>query len=98
MLMAFIRPTLVQQFSECRSTLLSSGWHSLTVMIFHRKGGFLPCTPAGILEALKRSNISLEGKHVVVVGRSKLVGLPLANMLIGTHYYGRLQRATMADS
>ncbi|ELR25580.1 methenyltetrahydrofolate cyclohydrolase [Acanthamoeba castellanii str. Neff] len=47
------------------------------------KGGFLPCTPAGVLQALQRSRISLEGQHVVVVGRSKLVGLPLANMLIG---------------
>jgi len=46
------------------------------------EGGFLPCTPAGVLETLKRSNVSLDGKHVVVVGRSKLVGLPLATMLL----------------
>lgn len=44
---------------------------------------FLPCTPAGVLQVLERSHISLESKHVVVVGRSNLVGLPLANLLIG---------------
>jgi hypothetical protein len=54
------------------------------VVVGNSKGGFLPCTPAGVLQALQRSRISLEGQHVVVVGRSKLVGLPLANMLIGT--------------
>jgi methylenetetrahydrofolate dehydrogenase (NADP+)/methenyltetrahydrofolate cyclohydrolase len=43
---------------------------------------FLPCTPAGILELLKRNDISVEGKNVVIVGRSNIVGKPLALMLI----------------
>ena len=43
---------------------------------------FLPCTPAGILELLKRSNINPSGKHVVVVGRSNIVGKPIANILV----------------
>lgn len=43
---------------------------------------FLPCTPAGILELLKRSNINPSGKHVVVVGRSNIVGKPIANILL----------------
>ena len=43
--------------------------------------GFLPCTPAGIVEILKRSNINPSGKHVVVVGRSNIVGKPIANIL-----------------
>lgn len=42
---------------------------------------FLPCTPHGILHLLKRSGIETRGKHVVVVGRSNIVGRPLANML-----------------
>ncbi len=41
----------------------------------------LSCTPHGILQLLKRSNIAVAGAHVVVVGRSNLVGRPLANML-----------------
>ena len=42
---------------------------------------FLPCTPHGILHILKRSKIPVAGAHVVVVGRSNIVGRPLANML-----------------
>lgn len=44
--------------------------------------GFRPCTPAGIQELLVRSNIPIEGRHVVVVGRSNIVGKPIANMLL----------------
>lgn len=43
---------------------------------------FLPCTPAGIQELLWRSGFSPEKKHVVIVGRSQIVGLPLANILV----------------
>ena len=42
---------------------------------------FLPCTPHGILQILKRSGIPTIGAHVVIVGRSNLVGRPLANLL-----------------
>jgi methylenetetrahydrofolate dehydrogenase (NADP+)/methenyltetrahydrofolate cyclohydrolase len=44
--------------------------------------GFQPCTPAGIIELLRRYDIDTEGKHVVVVGRSNIVGKPIANMLL----------------
>jgi methylenetetrahydrofolate dehydrogenase (NADP+)/methenyltetrahydrofolate cyclohydrolase len=46
---------------------------------------FLPCTPAGIYELLVRSNIETSGKHVVVVGRSNIVGKPIANILLQKH-------------
>ncbi|MCG8651049.1 MAG: bifunctional 5,10-methylenetetrahydrofolate dehydrogenase/5,10-methenyltetrahydrofolate cyclohydrolase, partial [Pirellulales bacterium] len=42
---------------------------------------FLPCTPHGIVQLLHRCDISLAGKHVVVVGRSDIVGKPMAMML-----------------
>jgi methylenetetrahydrofolate dehydrogenase (NADP+)/methenyltetrahydrofolate cyclohydrolase len=42
---------------------------------------FLPCTPHGVVELLKRNNIPTAGKHVVVVGRSDIVGKPLSIML-----------------
>ena len=42
---------------------------------------FLPCTPHGVLQILKRSGIKIAGSHVVIVGRSNIVGRPLANML-----------------
>jgi methylenetetrahydrofolate dehydrogenase (NADP+) / methenyltetrahydrofolate cyclohydrolase len=43
---------------------------------------FLPCTPAGIQELLIRSGIETAGRHVVVVGRSNIVGKPIANILL----------------
>jgi methylenetetrahydrofolate dehydrogenase (NADP+) / methenyltetrahydrofolate cyclohydrolase len=43
--------------------------------------GFLPATPAGIMELLKRNNVETSGKHCVIVGRSNIVGTPLSIML-----------------
>lgn len=43
---------------------------------------FLPCTPAGIIELLDRSGVSIEGKRCVVVGRSNIVGKPMAMLLL----------------
>lgn len=44
-----------------------------------------PCTPAGIMQILQRSGISVAGKHAVVVGRSDIVGKPAAMMLLNAH-------------
>ena len=44
--------------------------------------GFVACTPAGIIELIQRSNISTEGKHVVVLGRSLIVGRPIALLML----------------
>jgi methylenetetrahydrofolate dehydrogenase (NADP+)/methenyltetrahydrofolate cyclohydrolase len=44
--------------------------------------GFVPCTPAGCIELLDRHDIPIEGAHAVVVGRSMLVGKPLAQLLL----------------
>ncbi|MBU3699366.1 MAG: bifunctional methylenetetrahydrofolate dehydrogenase/methenyltetrahydrofolate cyclohydrolase FolD [Candidatus Kapabacteria bacterium] len=43
--------------------------------------GFIPCTPYGVLEMLRRYNIETSGRHAVVVGRSNIVGKPLAMLL-----------------
>ena len=43
---------------------------------------FLPCTPAGVMELIHRSGISVEGKHCVVIGRSNIVGKPMAMLLL----------------
>jgi methylenetetrahydrofolate dehydrogenase (NADP+)/methenyltetrahydrofolate cyclohydrolase len=43
---------------------------------------FLPCTPHGVLQILLRNGVEIAGRHVVVVGRSDIVGKPLANMLV----------------
>jgi len=50
--------------------------------LIHNKDALLPCTPYGVMELLKSYNISLEGKNVVIVGRSNLVGKPLAALML----------------
>jgi len=46
------------------------------------KTGFVSCTPAGIIELLKRSNIEIAGKECVVIGRSNIVGKPMALLML----------------
>jgi len=62
-------------------------FHPLSVgsMILERPG-FLPCTPHGVLALLREYNVPVAGSHVVVVGRSNIVGKPLANLLIRREY------------
>lgn len=43
---------------------------------------FLPCTPHAVMQMLARSGVTLQGKHAVVIGRSNIVGKPLANLLM----------------
>lgn len=59
------------------------GFHPINVgNLVIGKDTLFPCTPAGILELLVRYNISPKGRHVVVVGRSNIVGKPITNMLL----------------
>ncbi len=44
--------------------------------------GFLSCTPAGIIQLLKRSNVEIDGKNCVVIGRSNIVGKPMALLML----------------
>lgn len=46
---------------------------------------FLPCTPYGIVEMIKSKNIEIKGKHVVVIGRSNIVGKPVGQLLLNEH-------------
>ena len=47
--------------------------------------GFVPCTPLGIMEIFKAYDINLEGKNAVVIGRSNIVGKPMANLLLNAN-------------
>jgi methylenetetrahydrofolate dehydrogenase (NADP+) / methenyltetrahydrofolate cyclohydrolase len=59
------------------------GFHPMNVgLLSTQRPGLVPCTPAGIMEILKRSNIPIAGKEAVVVGRSNIVGKPTAMLLI----------------
>ena len=50
-----------------------------------QRPGLVPCTPAGVIEILKRSQIPIEGHHAVVIGRSDLVGKPVAMLLLNNN-------------
>lgn len=59
------------------------GFHPMSVgnLCIGRKG-FISCTPAGIIQLLKRSNIEISGKECVIVGRSNIVGKPMSILLL----------------
>lgn len=58
-------------------------FHPVNVGYLHTGAkGFLPCTPAGIIELIKRSGYSIAGKNCVVIGRSNIVGKPVAMLLM----------------
>jgi methylenetetrahydrofolate dehydrogenase (NADP+)/methenyltetrahydrofolate cyclohydrolase len=51
-------------------------------LLAHGMDGLVPCTPAGVMELLRNEGVELEGAEAVVVGRSKLVGVPIARLLL----------------
>ncbi|HTU00298.1 MAG TPA: bifunctional methylenetetrahydrofolate dehydrogenase/methenyltetrahydrofolate cyclohydrolase FolD [Candidatus Sulfotelmatobacter sp.] len=58
---------------------------------------FIPCTPAGILELLDRQKVELAGRHAVVVGRSEIVGKPVALLLLHRHATVTICHSRTAD-
>jgi methylenetetrahydrofolate dehydrogenase (NADP+)/methenyltetrahydrofolate cyclohydrolase len=58
---------------------------------------FVPCTPAGILELLDREQVPLQGRHAVVVGRSEIVGKPVALLLLHRHATVTICHSRTAD-
>lgn len=62
----------------------ADGLHPLNMgkLLRGEKPLFLPCTPNGIMEMISRANINIQGKEAVVVGRSNIVGKPIAIMLL----------------
>lgn len=59
------------------------GFHPINIgRLLIGVNGFISCTPYGIIELLKRSNIETKGKNVVVIGRSNIVGKPVANLFL----------------
>jgi methylenetetrahydrofolate dehydrogenase (NADP+)/methenyltetrahydrofolate cyclohydrolase len=54
-------------------------------LLAHGMPGLVPCTPAGVMELLRDAGVELAGAEAVVVGRSKLVGVPVARLLLGAN-------------
>lgn len=62
------------------------GFHPMNVgFLSTQRPGLAPCTPAGVMEILKRSNIAVAGQEAVVVGRSDIVGKPAAMLLLNAN-------------
>ncbi|MCL7746146.1 bifunctional methylenetetrahydrofolate dehydrogenase/methenyltetrahydrofolate cyclohydrolase FolD [Halalkalibacter alkaliphilus] len=62
------------------------GFHPINIgKMMTGEDTFLPCTPFGVVEMLKEAEIDLVGKHVVVVGRSNIVGKPVGQLLLNEH-------------
>ena len=59
------------------------GFHPINVgRLSQGQNALVPCTPAGVIEILKRSNIKIAGENAVIIGRSNIVGKPLAQLLL----------------
>lgn len=64
----------------------ADGFHVVNAgRLFTGQTSVLPCTPAGCMELLRRANVEFSGKHAVVVGRSNIVGKPMAMLLLNEH-------------
>jgi methylenetetrahydrofolate dehydrogenase (NADP+)/methenyltetrahydrofolate cyclohydrolase len=62
------------------------GFHPMNMgSLLVGKEGFLPCTPYGVMEILKEYNVDIKGKQCVVIGRSNIVGKPMALLLLQQH-------------
>ncbi len=62
------------------------GFHPMNVgALVANRPALRPCTPAGVMELLRRSGIELRGSHAVVIGRSDIVGKPMALLLLHSH-------------
>jgi methylenetetrahydrofolate dehydrogenase (NADP+)/methenyltetrahydrofolate cyclohydrolase len=62
------------------------GFHPMNVgFLSTQRPGLVPCTPGGIMKMLRRSNIAVAGQHAVVVGRSDIVGKPMAMLLLNAN-------------
>src|SRR5260370_19160952 len=62
------------------------GFHPINVgNLSTQRPGLVPCTPAGVIEILRRSDIAIEGRNAVVIGRSDIVGKPVAMLLLNNN-------------
>src|SRR3954463_2404172 len=62
------------------------GFHPMNVgFLSTQRPGLVPCTPAGVMEMLERTKIKVAGQEAVVVGRSDIVGKPMAMLLLNAH-------------
>jgi methylenetetrahydrofolate dehydrogenase (NADP+)/methenyltetrahydrofolate cyclohydrolase len=75
-----------QVFDAIRPDKDVDGFHPTNVgMLVQNRARLVPCTPSGVIELLERSNIAIAGARAVVIGRSDIVGKPMALLLLHRH-------------
>ena len=75
-----------QVFDAIDPTKDVDGFHPVNVgRLVQNRGGLVACTPSGVIELLERSNIPIAGARAVVIGRSDIVGKPMAMLLLHRH-------------
>jgi methylenetetrahydrofolate dehydrogenase (NADP+) / methenyltetrahydrofolate cyclohydrolase len=90
---AILLPVPLPQHVDAKKVLLAiapekdvDGFHPANMgNLVTQRPGLVPCTPAGIIELLRRNQIEIAGQHAVVVGRSDIVGRPMAILLLNHH-------------
>jgi methylenetetrahydrofolate dehydrogenase (NADP+)/methenyltetrahydrofolate cyclohydrolase len=74
------------------------GFHPINVgRLVQGRAHLVPCTPAGVIELLDRSGIEIAGRHAVVIGRSEIVGKPMAMLLLHRHATVTICHSKTAD-
>jgi methylenetetrahydrofolate dehydrogenase (NADP+)/methenyltetrahydrofolate cyclohydrolase len=74
------------------------GFHPLNVgKLVQNRSSLVACTPSGVIELLERSNIQIAGRHAVVIGRSDIVGKPMALLLLHRHATVTICHSRTAD-
>jgi methylenetetrahydrofolate dehydrogenase (NADP+) / methenyltetrahydrofolate cyclohydrolase len=75
-----------QIFDAVRPDKDVDGFHPLNVgRLVQNRAGLIPCTPSGVIELLERSGVTIAGRRAVVIGRSDIVGKPMALLLLHRH-------------
>lgn len=87
--------TIIQAISPKKDV---DGFHPMSVgALTIGQKGFVSCTPAGIIQLLKRSNVEITGKNCVIVGRSNIVGKPMALLMLRENATVTIAHSKTAD-
>lgn len=74
------------------------GFHPINIgKVSTGTGGLKPCTPYGVIRLLQHYNLDIEGKHAVILGRSNIVGKPMAQLLLAEHATTTICHSRTAD-
>lgn len=72
-------------------------WENAGMLMAGERGGFIPCTPKGCMKLIQSTGITLAGKEAVIVGRSNIVGKPMAQLLLQSHCTVTIAHSQSAD-